>query len=193
MWCEEISCPKCSSTKIKKNGRTATCKQRYSCKNCGRQFITTYTYLGRSESVRELIVPMTLNGCGVRDFTRVLLVSPNTVLKTLRAAAAAFPTRWPESERSVKPRRRRSPHSSKYRRICSSDGRWRPKNAGEIVEIPHNQKDGRQIAPSRSPLKDLSVYGEVGDLTAVSDRYVKSDAHLPHFFSVSFRLNFLSN
>jgi hypothetical protein len=39
-----------------------------------------------------------------------------------------------------------------------------------------NQKDGRRIAPSRSPL------GEVGDLTAVSDGYGKSDAHHPHFF-----------
>src|SRR5262249_3984193 len=59
------------------------------------------------------------------------------------------------------------------------------KKAGEIVEIVQNQKDGRQIAPSRSPLKDLSVYGEVGDLAAVSDGYGKSDAHLPRFFSVS--------
>jgi hypothetical protein len=51
-----------------------------------------------------------------------------------------------------------------------------------------NQKDERQIAPSRSPLKDLSVCGEVGDLTAVSDVYGKSDAHLPRFFSVSMNL-----
>ncbi len=56
------------------------------------------------------------------------------------------------------------------------------KKAGEIVEIVQNQKDGSQIAPSRSPLKDLSACGEVGDLTAVSDRYGKSDAHLPAFF-----------
>ena len=91
MCSEEITCPKCSSTKIKKNGRTANCKQRYRCNNCGRQFITTYTYLGRVESIRELIVPMTLNGCGVRDVSRVLFVSPNTVLKTLRAAAASIP------------------------------------------------------------------------------------------------------
>jgi hypothetical protein len=59
------------------------------------------------------------------------------------------------------------------------------KKAGEIVEIVQNQKDGRQIAPSCSPLKDLSIYGEVGDLTAVNDGYGKSDAHLPRFFSVS--------
>jgi hypothetical protein len=30
-----------------------------------------------------------------------------------------------------------------------------------------NQKDGRQIAPSRSHLKDWSAYGEVGDLIGV--------------------------
>src|SRR5215510_5496564 len=88
---EEIACPKCFSMKIKKNGRTANCTQRYQRKDCGRQFITTYTYLGRVEYVRELIVPMTLNGCGVRDITRVLLVSPNTVLKTPRATAATIP------------------------------------------------------------------------------------------------------
>ena len=64
------------------------------------------------------------------------------------------------------------------------------KKAGEIVEIVQNQKDGRQIAPSRSPLKDLSVCGEVGDLTAVSDGYGKSDAHLPRFFSVSEQIAF---
>jgi hypothetical protein len=46
----------------------------------------------------------------------------------------------------------------------------RPKKAGEIVEIVQTQKDGRQIAPSRSPLKDLSVCGEVGDLTAVTGK-----------------------
>jgi len=61
----------------------------------------------------------------------------------------------------------------------------RPKKTGEIVEIVQNQKDGRQIAPSPSPLKDLSIYGEVGDLTVVSDGHGMSDAHLPRFFSVS--------
>jgi hypothetical protein len=59
------------------------------------------------------------------------------------------------------------------------------KKAGEIVEIVLNQKDGRQIAPSRSPLKDLSVLREGWRQPAVSDGYGKSDAHLPRFFSVS--------
>jgi transposase-like protein len=89
---EEIACPRCSSTKIKKNGKTANRKERYQCKNYGRQFITAYSYLGRIESVWELIVPITLNGCGVRDISRVLLVSSNTVLKTLRLSSATIPS-----------------------------------------------------------------------------------------------------
>jgi hypothetical protein len=54
-----------------------------------------------------------------------------------------------------------------------------------MVEIVQNQKDRKQIAPSCSPFKDLSVYGEIGDLTVVNDGYGESDAHLPRFFSVS--------
>jgi len=88
---EEIACQRCASLEIKKNGRTANCKQRYRCKDCGQQFITNYSYLGRLDYVRELIVPMTLNGCGIRDISRVLIVSPNTVLKTLRSAADSIP------------------------------------------------------------------------------------------------------
>ena len=45
-----------------------------------------------------------------------------------------------------------------------------------------NQRDGRQIAPSRSPIKDLSVYGEGGDLIAVGDGYGKSGRISPAFF-----------
>jgi hypothetical protein len=45
-----------------------------------------------------------------------------------------------------------------------------------------NQREGRQIAPSRSPIKDLSVYGEGGDLIAVGDGYGKSGRISPAFF-----------
>jgi insertion element IS1 protein InsB len=85
---EEIPCPDCSSLNIVKNGKTAQQKQRYLCKDCRRQFIRNYTYLGCIEAVRALIVPLTLNGAGIRDIERVLLVSRHTVLETLRTAAA---------------------------------------------------------------------------------------------------------
>lgn len=85
---EEIPCPDCSSLNIVKNGKTAQRKQRYLCKDCRRQFIRDYTYLGCDGAVRAMIVPLTMNGSGVRDIQRVLWLSRHTVLKTLRAAAA---------------------------------------------------------------------------------------------------------
>jgi len=85
---EEITCPSCSSRNIKKNGTTANRKQKYRCKDCRRQFITDYSYRGHQPFVRDLIVPMTMNSSGVRDIARVLSISTNTVLKTLRERAA---------------------------------------------------------------------------------------------------------
>jgi IS1 family transposase len=57
---------------------------------------------GRDPAVRRLIVPLSLNGCGVRDISRVLGVSPNTVLKLLRQQTAAVPdARLPERLRDL--------------------------------------------------------------------------------------------
>jgi insertion element IS1 protein InsB len=83
----EVTCPRCSARSIQKNGTTANHKQRYRCTRCRRQFITRYSYQGHDPSVRRLIVPLSLNGCGIRDIARVLRVSPNTVLKSLRHEA----------------------------------------------------------------------------------------------------------
>lgn len=38
-----------------------------------------------------MIVPMTLNGAGIRDIARLLLISPNTVLAELKATTAPLP------------------------------------------------------------------------------------------------------
>src|SRR5215210_4343019 len=55
---------------------------------CRRQFITDYTYRGCQSSIRELVVPMTMNSSGIRDIARVLSISTQTVMKTIRAGAA---------------------------------------------------------------------------------------------------------
>lgn len=85
---EEIACPRCSSRNIEKNGTTANRKQKYRCKDCRRQFITHYTYRGHQNFIRDLIIPMTMNSSGIRDIARVLSISTNTVLKTIRERAA---------------------------------------------------------------------------------------------------------
>jgi len=92
---EELTCPRCSARNIKKNGTTANAKQRFRCRRCGRQFVIRYTYQGRDPTVRRLVVPLALNGCGVRYISRVLRLSPTTVLKLLKEQAARVRRRRP--------------------------------------------------------------------------------------------------
>jgi IS1 family transposase/transposase-like protein len=89
----EVTCPRCGTSHTKKNGTTPQGKQRYRCKKCGKQFLfcLNYTYHAWNPLYRKLIVPMTLNGSGVRDIARVLHISPTTVLAVLRQAAAQTP------------------------------------------------------------------------------------------------------
>jgi len=62
-------------------------KQRYRCKDCGKQFLTRYTYRAYLPETKTLIIKMTLNGSGIRDISRVLEISANTVLTTIKQRA----------------------------------------------------------------------------------------------------------
>lgn len=95
---EKITCPHCSSFNLKKNGKTRNKKQKYLCKACRRQFITDYRYQGCRPFISSLILKMTLNGSGIRDISRVLAISVNTVLKTIREAAAKLPVLRPPTK-----------------------------------------------------------------------------------------------
>jgi IS1 family transposase len=92
---EQITCPECSSFNLKKNGKTKNKKQKYYCKSCGRQFIARYTYQGCRPEISSLILKMTLNSSGIRDISRVLSISTNTVLKAIRLAAQKLPALRP--------------------------------------------------------------------------------------------------
>jgi insertion element IS1 protein InsB len=84
---EEVACPRCSSPDVKKNGITAQHKQRLRRKECERRFITDYTYQAYRPRARSLVLPMTMNGSGIRDLSRVLGMSTNTLLVLIRQAA----------------------------------------------------------------------------------------------------------
>jgi IS1 family transposase/transposase-like protein len=85
----EVKCPYCNSTYIVKNGKDENNKQRFLCKNeqCGHQtFLLEYTDEGRTPYIKNLILKMAVNGSGIRDTARVLNISPNTVIETLKKA-----------------------------------------------------------------------------------------------------------
>jgi transposase-like protein len=72
---------------VVKYGKQANGTQRYRCNNaaCTRRiFLLQYHDIGRLPAIKQRIVDLTLNGCGVRDVVRVLGVNSATVIHTLK-------------------------------------------------------------------------------------------------------------
>jgi transposase-like protein len=146
MYYEAIICPRCSSVSIVKNGKTAQRKQRYLCKDCRRQFIRDYTNLGCVGAVRDLVVPLTINGAGIRDIERVLFLSPNTILKTLRESATrldepACPQCWSSSLLIHDP-----PHLEIEKKEEGAP-RTAPRTAEQPATIDSSRKEQLSFAP----------------------------------------------
>ena len=84
---EAVKCPTCGGLEIQHHGQSSTGKKRYICRNsnCTRKtFISDYTYQGYRPEVKQQIAEMAINGSGIRDTSRVLGISPNTVIKELK-------------------------------------------------------------------------------------------------------------
>ena len=60
-----MKCPKCASTRIRKNGKKKG-KQNHICVNCGRQFIDSYERQGYPEDIKKECLEMYVNGSGFR-------------------------------------------------------------------------------------------------------------------------------
>src|SRR4051794_18079301 len=82
-----VRCPYCQSEQVSKGGKTNTGKQRYRCHNpaCSSQsFLLNSAYKGRSPTIKQQVIDLSLNGSGVRDTARVLGISPTTVIQELK-------------------------------------------------------------------------------------------------------------
>lgn len=83
-----LECPSCKETKtVVKFGRTSNNKQRYHCRNSNcekKTFIVGYDNKGWLTKVREKIIDMAMNGSGIRDTARVLRISQETVMSTIK-------------------------------------------------------------------------------------------------------------
>ena len=80
----EIKCRHCGADDLVKNGRSENGTQRYRCKKCGKSFQHEYTYNAWKPGIKEQIEKQTLNSGGVRDISRNLNISKDTVISELR-------------------------------------------------------------------------------------------------------------
>ena len=80
----ELECPKCVGEDIVKNGHSENGTQRYLCKKCKLSFQVEYTYNAWQPGVKEQITKQTLNSSGVRDISRNLEISKDTVVSELK-------------------------------------------------------------------------------------------------------------
>jgi len=76
-------CPVCQSHHLVKSGKTGNGKQRYSCKECKKRFIISYTYHACQPATDKQIMLFTKEGLGIRSTARVLKISTTTLLKRI--------------------------------------------------------------------------------------------------------------
>jgi insertion element IS1 protein InsB len=85
-----MKCPNCTSQQISKDGHRRG-KQNYICRDCGRQFIESYSHQGYSEEIKARCLRMYVNGSGFRAIERVTGVNHNTVINWVKSAAQNLP------------------------------------------------------------------------------------------------------
>src|SRR5260363_137335 len=83
----QVACPLCASQHVVRFGINRQKKQRYQYRNteCSKDpFILVYAHKGYLPETKRAIVELTLNGSGIRDISRELGISVNTVLTELK-------------------------------------------------------------------------------------------------------------
>ncbi len=80
----EHSCIKSGDNKsIVRNGKTTDGRQRYKCKLCSKRFLKNYSYKAYSFSINSELVNLLKEGVGIRSMSRLLNISPTTVLSRI--------------------------------------------------------------------------------------------------------------
>ena len=90
-----VSCPRCCSCKVVKNGKKKTGIQNIRCKACKLQFQEEYLYWAADYKNRDLLKRMLLRGSGVRDCAVVLGISASAVLRCILRMGKAAKV-WPK-------------------------------------------------------------------------------------------------
>jgi IS1 family transposase len=84
-----LSCPRCGLSQIKRNGHTHYGKQNYQCKQCGRQFVEVSQQI--SEAERDLIRELLLERLSLLGICRVMKISLRWLLTFIGELYDALP------------------------------------------------------------------------------------------------------
>jgi transposase len=74
----------CGQGKVIKNSKAPNGLQRFHCQACRRYFQVEYCYNGHKPGTAQRIVELAFNRSGVRDTSRVLGISKDTVTRRLK-------------------------------------------------------------------------------------------------------------
>jgi insertion element IS1 protein InsB len=84
-----LRCPQCELSHIKRNGYTHYGKQNYRCKICDRQFVADSQHIG--EEIKDLIKVLLLDRLSLRGICRVAGVSLTWLLNFITELYAELP------------------------------------------------------------------------------------------------------
>src|SRR5262245_44327905 len=84
-----LRCPQCGLSHIKRNGYTHYGKQNYRCKDCDRQFVEESQHIG--EEMKDLIKALLLERLSLRGICRVTGVSLTWLLDFITELYVALP------------------------------------------------------------------------------------------------------
>lgn len=78
----KMECRKCRSERIVKNGKSRNNEQRYICKTCRYSFQNNFIYQSYFVADNQIVL-LTKEGCGILSTSRILNISPKTVLRRI--------------------------------------------------------------------------------------------------------------
>ena len=79
------TCSRCvgKNSDVIKYGKTANGKQRYQCTGCSKTSVLEYSYNAYSADIDSKIILFTKEGLGIRSTSRILKISPTTLLNRI--------------------------------------------------------------------------------------------------------------
>ena len=82
-----VKCPSCNKTDVVRHGYDVSGKERFLCRNAlcqTKTFQLKYVYEAKYKEISNKIIEMAINSSGIRDTSRVLKISPTTVIEKLK-------------------------------------------------------------------------------------------------------------